>query len=64
MGVAEKTGKTKMWRARIPQRDPDGYVAAGLVVGLPAILLVLHAAPVLWTLLGAAIIGGAMIAVR
>lgn len=53
-----------MWRARIPRRDPDGYIAAGLVVGLPALLLIANGAPALWTLFVAAIVGGFLLAVR
>jgi hypothetical protein len=53
-----------MWRARLPRRDPDGLYAAGLVVGIPAVLLILNGAPIVVTLLVAAAIAGVLILIR
>lgn len=53
-----------MWPPRVPQRDPDGLYAAALVVGIPAVLLLINGAPVVATLLVAALAAGIILAVR
>jgi hypothetical protein len=57
-------GDEPMWRVKIPRRNPDGVAVAGFVVGLPALFLIYQGAPVLWTLLTAAIVAGFLVLSR
>ena len=53
-----------MWRARLPQRDPDRWLAAMLIAGIPAIACILNGIGIIETLVTAALIGGVVAVVR
>jgi hypothetical protein len=53
-----------MWRGTLPQRNSDGWLAAGLMVGLPAIFLLTQGAPIAATLITASLIGGVLLIVH
>jgi hypothetical protein len=53
-----------MWRPRLPRRNPDAFLAAGLGVGLPAVCLIIGGAPIVSTALAAVAIAAVLMMVH
>jgi hypothetical protein len=53
-----------MWRFRLPQRNPDRWLAALLVAALPAIACIVNGVGVIETIVTAALIGGVIVVIH